>query len=309
MNFNVDDFLIFETLVGSKAYGTDTPDSDTDTKGVCIPPRTVRTSLFHRFEQYEDPNVDRVIYSLEKFMRLAAVCNPTILILLFIEPECWIKHTAWWEMLHKNHHIFLSHKYVKNAFSGYALAQLKRMKTHVRWMEKAPQEPDPADYGVSHAMLLGKDEIGSYDFLVDEGVKFVKEIQDLMVRVKRYKAAVHEFKNYQRWRENRNEKRALLEQKHGYDTKHAYHLVRLARLGDELLRTGKMTIRNRPDVQEFRDIRDGQWSYGRILEFAENVDRTLAESEAESVLPKAADKVAIDKLYREMVDTYAPERL
>ncbi len=30
--------LIYRVVAGSRAYGLDTPESDTDTRGVCIPP-------------------------------------------------------------------------------------------------------------------------------------------------------------------------------------------------------------------------------------------------------------------------------
>ena len=303
-NFDTNEHIIFECIVGSKAYGTDTPDSDTDIKGVCIPPPRVLHSLFHKFEQKEDADQDRVIYSLAKFMSLAGKCNPTLLALLFVEEPLWITNTKYFTEIRSRRDLFLSSKYIKNSFSGYAISQLKRMKTHVRWMEKAPTKPEPEEFGVSHSLLIGRDEIGAYDWLEGDGVKFSHDVQDLMMRIKRYRHALHEWKNYEKWRDNRNEKRAKLELDHGYDTKHAYHLVRLARLGEELLKTGHMTISNRSDVQDFIDIRNGLWSYERLLEFAEGIDGRLSDLEEKSLLPKTPQFGKIEELYVDIIDWY-----
>ena len=43
--------------------------------------------------------------------------------------------------------------------------------------------------------------------------------------------------SYQTWKTHRNPTRAELEPQHGYDTKHAMHLIRLMRMGLEVLET------------------------------------------------------------------------
>ena len=68
--------LIYQVIAGSQAYGLDTPESDLDLRGVCIPPRRYLLGL-SSFEQWEqqDESGDVVIYALEKFARLALACN------------------------------------------------------------------------------------------------------------------------------------------------------------------------------------------------------------------------------------------
>jgi hypothetical protein len=99
------------------------------------------------------------------------------------------------------------------------------------------------------------------------------------------------------WRTERNPARAALEAKHGYDTKHAMHLLRLMRMGHELLATGTLMVR-RPDAQELSDIRDGALSFDALLALA---TKTLAEIElaaAASQLPEATDPARVDALYQ-----------
>lgn len=80
------------------------------------------------------------------------------------------------------------------------------------------------------------------------------------------------------WKCNRNEKRSALEEKFGYDTKHASHLVRLMEGARDILSTGKYTPELSGDrLKLVNDVRDGQWTYDRLLEYAEKLDAELEE--------------------------------
>jgi predicted nucleotidyltransferase len=299
MHFDIEECLIFETIVGSCAYGTNTLESDIDKKGICITPKNTYLSLFKNFNEYrEDDPEDKVIYSLDKFMLLASKCNPTILELLFIEDNLWTMHCDMYLYLRENRDMFLSKKYVKNSFSGYAISQLKRMQRHKVWLDCPPTKPKLEDFNLTHDMFFGKDEIGSYDYLEDNGFKFSKDVVSFMSKVKGYKNKLKDWKHYCEWRENRNEERAKVEAQYGIDLKHLYHTVRLALQGQDLLLTGEMPIYNSPHKQLLIDIRNGKWSYEQALEFARSIDEKLNEAEANSVLPKSPDYDKIDEVFQ-----------
>ncbi len=59
---------------------------------------------------------------------------------------------------------------------------------------------------------------------------------------------------------------------HG-NTKHAMHLVRLLRMGHEVLKTGQLLVK-RPDAEELLNIRRGAWTwtYDQLVEYAEFMD-------------------------------------
>jgi hypothetical protein len=78
------------------------------------------------------------------------------------------------------------------------------------------------------------------------------------------------------WKKNRNEVRAKLEEHYSFDTKHAMHLVRLMRMGVEILTTGEVLVK-RPDAEELLAIRNGAWSYDQIIEYAEYMDNEVRE--------------------------------
>ncbi len=117
---------------------------------------------------------------------------------------------------------------------------------------------------------------------------------------KRYTARKREWDQYNEWKVKRNPVRAALEAKSGFDTKHAMHLVRLLRVCREVLETGKLLVR-RPDAAELLEIRNGAWTYEQLVEWAEKEDAALDEVARNSLLPKAPDLVAIDRLCVDLV--------
>ena len=51
VNFDVEKHTILLGLAGSRSYGTDHPNSDTDYRGILVPPREYYMSPFKNFEQ------------------------------------------------------------------------------------------------------------------------------------------------------------------------------------------------------------------------------------------------------------------
>jgi len=101
---------IFLTVHGSQCYGMATETSDLDVKGVTLVPPHIENNLFHTFEQAENhpeiyekvehlknpnnPKVESTVYSLKKFIKLAAAVNPNVIELLYTNPEHHIIKTS-----------------------------------------------------------------------------------------------------------------------------------------------------------------------------------------------------------------------
>lgn len=114
-----------------------------------------------------------------------------------------------------------------------------------------------------------------------------------------YDEAKKKRDQYVTWMAERNPTRHETELKFGYDTKHAMHLVRLLRMGLEILRDGWLTVK-RPDAQELLDIRKGEWQYSDLIEYAEHMIDTIDEEAMRSDLPETPDIKFIDKLVIEI---------
>jgi len=117
-------WIIFECISGSKAYGLDTPTSDTDIKGVFLMPKEKFYGLDYVAQVNNDSN-DIVFYELKRFLELLAVNNPNILELLSTpESSVIYKHPALAQITTE---IVLS-KLCKETFGKFALSQIKKAK-------------------------------------------------------------------------------------------------------------------------------------------------------------------------------------
>jgi hypothetical protein len=117
-----------------------------------------------------------------------------------------------------------------------------------------------------------------------------------------YKQAKETHTNYWRWKRERNAKRHELESNFGYDTKHAMHIVRLMRMGEEILTEGVVKVM-RPDAQELLDIRNGKWTYEELLSWAEDKDDLVRNKLYKtSHLPKKVNLNLATKVLMEVQD-------
>lgn len=161
MDFNVSDRTIYLVRHGSHAYGTSTPTSDEDFKGICVPPRDYYLGFMKSFEQAEKyaskgHDRDEVVYSVEKFFKLAADCNPNIIEVLCVDDSDVVKIDEFGELLRAHRNAFLSTK-ARHTFSGYAHAQLRRIETHRRWLFESSRYERPRPTREEHGLKPQKD--------------------------------------------------------------------------------------------------------------------------------------------------------
>jgi len=126
-------YLVFKCVAGSRAYNTHSAHSDTDTRGIFIAPPEYTLGCLKNVGQVEVPGEDTTIYELGKFVQLAANCNPNIIELLFTEKEDILFMDPAFQELRHSRNLFLSKK-AKYTFSGYAMAQMKRIRGHNKWI-------------------------------------------------------------------------------------------------------------------------------------------------------------------------------
>ncbi len=118
---------------------------------------------------------------------------------------------------------------------------------------------------------------------------------------KKYRGAMKQWDAYQAWKRNRNPARAALEAKHGFDTKHGAHLVRLMRTGLEVVESGKLLVR-RADAEELMRIREGAWPYEKLVEESERLETRMKKAASESKLPGEVDHEWVDRFAFEMIE-------
>jgi hypothetical protein len=326
VDFDLPRHTILLAIGGSRAYGLHTAESDVDVKGVAIPPAPFFHGYLHRFEQTDRPEhlarfaehldpaeaaavartkLEGVVFELRKFVGLAADANPNILDILFCRDAEVRLLTPLGARLRAARDLFLSRK-SRHTFAGYAHSQLKRIRTHREWLLHPPAaEPTRRAYGLPEGGgVLPRDQLGALDTLLERGLTaedlgLSTGALELLEREKRYRSARTYWDQYTSWRKTRNPARAALEEHHGYDTKHGAHLVRLLRMGREILTTGQVNVwRGDRDADELLAIRAGAWSYDRLVDWADRQDAELTAlyDAGTSPLPQEPDRAAIDHL-------------
>lgn len=117
--------ILFECIIGSQAYGTQTPTSDIDKKFVYILPQD--NILGTGYVEQLNVNKDYTGWEIKRFLELMGSNNPTVLELLNTPEDCIVfKHPLFDDILaHKNEFIT---KICKDSFGGYARQQIKKAK-------------------------------------------------------------------------------------------------------------------------------------------------------------------------------------
>jgi predicted nucleotidyltransferase len=140
--------LVLKVLVGSGVHGTAIEGTDdTDYMGICIEPPESLIGLAppwsRPFEQYQyrsaaersgvvdapsgPDDVDEVVYSLRKWLRLALAGNPTVLLPLFSPEEHIIVIDKWGREVRRAVPEFAPSRSAGERFLGYFRAQREKM--------------------------------------------------------------------------------------------------------------------------------------------------------------------------------------
>ena len=125
----LDTYVILRCVVGSRAYGLDSPDSDTDRRGIYLPPADLHWSLAGVPEQLEHEATQECYWELQTFLTLALKANPNVLECLYtplIEQA-----TPLAQELLAMRDIFLS-RLVYQTYNGYVLSQFKQIEIDLR---------------------------------------------------------------------------------------------------------------------------------------------------------------------------------
>ena len=304
---------MLEYMVGSKLYGTDTPTSDTDYSGVFMPnddmvfgfERAEEVDLGVKSKREDGKNdenaVDRIVYELRKFVKLALENNPNILEQLFVNKKNLVFSNEYGNELLRNAYLF-PHKGLKEKFLGYAFSQ-------------------------KHKMVIRTDNYHALENAnewLEENVKTVEDSKKLLVEILDKRLPFMSVKgdnilmgdlNFQRHFMLRKVKKMIAERlskatnrkdlltRHGYDTKFASHLVRLMLEGKELLSTGRLEFPLRY-AQTILDVKLGKWKMTEVLEYAEELEQNVVDAVELSALPKRPRYNEVQELVKRLLKDF-----
>lgn len=255
---------VFATISGAHLYGFASPDSDVDLRGAFMLPARDLLGLHPSAETVtiEDKttiDLDWVAHDIRKFARMMVSHNGYVLEQLY-SPLVVLSTPAFIELCELGRGC-ITRPTVKH-YLGFAHGRRKRLA-----------EPEAT---IKHLLYAYRVYLSG-------------------IHLMRTGEVLKNWHSYQTWQTERNAARAELERRYGYDTKHAMHLVRLMRMGLEILQTGELEVR-RKDAAELSEIRDGALDYEALLTLATQLQRGLTDAVRLSHLPDDVDFARVDEL-------------
>lgn len=122
-------YVIYRCIVGSRAYGLDNDESDTDRRGFYIAPAELQWSLSGAPEQLERDETQETYWELQKFIVMALKANPNVLECLYTPLVETMTPLA--QELISMRDIFLS-RFIYQTYNGYVLSQFKQLERDLR---------------------------------------------------------------------------------------------------------------------------------------------------------------------------------
>ena len=128
-DYELEQHVILKVVIGSRAYGLEHEGSDTDRRGVYLPPAALHWSLWGVPEQLENDATQECYWELQKFLILALKANPNVLEVLY---SPLVEHaTPLAKELLARREMFLS-KLVYQTYNGYVFSQFKKLEQDLR---------------------------------------------------------------------------------------------------------------------------------------------------------------------------------
>lgn len=140
--------------------------------------------------------------------------HPNIIEFLFVDRLISYESKVW-EKIRENKDFFLSKK-ARYSFSGYAYSQLRRIKSHRKYLLNPPKSmPSRTEFGLPDNTTISKDYHNAILSIPSECLN--ESMREIVLKERQYRDAMIDWNAYQRWDKERNPARREMEKKYGYD--------------------------------------------------------------------------------------------
>lgn len=308
-NEHLRDKIIFLTLGGSHAYGTNVEGSDVDVRGCAMNSRSDILGLTN-FEQVIDNATDTTVYSFNKLIPLLLNCNPNVIEMLGCRPEHYVMMTDVGRQMIENRKLFLSQRAI-SSFGGYANQQLRRLENALVH-DRLPQ-PKQEEY-MRKAVERAIEDFGSKNPVLPKGaIRLYTDVSDREeyerevfcdIDLKKFplrdlRGLINEttniIGNYDKLN-GRNKKKD-----EGHLNKHAMHLVRLYLMCLDILEREEIVTYREADHDMLMEIRNGKYmnpdgSYQQeFFDMVDALEKRMQYAKANTYLPKTPNMRRVEE--------------
>lgn len=110
------------------------------------------------------------------------------------------------------------------------------------------------------------------------------------VNKNKFEADLKNVSDFWKWQTHRNEKRSILEEKFGFDTKHGSHLCRLLTSALQLSSDGFITPRLSGErLSLAKNILEGKYTYDEVISISNSLKKEILLNKKRTLLPKYKD--------------------
>lgn len=311
--------LIVEMRFGAHLYGTDTPESDLDVKGVYLPEG--RDILLQRVrptitfspakaagERNQPGDVDREYFSLQRYLELLAAGQTLAIDMLFAPDAAMLRPLApLWRDIQAQAPRLVSRR--ATAFVRYCRQQankygIKGSRVATARQALALLTEAEANHGTTARLTVIAPELERFTActehagLVDAPMPGDRIVRHLEVcgRQMPYTASLKSAREVlQRLVDDYGQRALEAERNQGVDWKALSHAVRVGREAIELFTTGRIRF-PLAYADHLLRIKRGDMPYAAVAEEIEDLLAAVEAAASASVLPEAPDQALLDDL-------------
>ena len=323
--------ILIKALAGSHLFGTNTPQSDMDYKGVYLPsaeeillgtyPLSVNETTGDSDSKNSKDDIDIELYSFKKFLKMVSRGDTAALELLFTPEDMIIEKDPMWDEVLEIRDRLLSSKV--SAMIGYArqqankygikgsrMGELSKVIEVLKTAEKAVKGPK-----MKHNWEFLQDELKHFDHVhfmtlssKKEGGPETPAIDILGKKFDNHCRFDYVLKILTTMYRNFGQRAREAKRNGGIDWKALSHAVRVSIQGIELLNTGKITLPlKKLDKDLVLSIKSGKMDYSKSVQpLLESLLEQLEIAKENSKLPEQVNegllKILTIKYHRKILD-------
>ncbi len=305
-------------IFGSHLYGTDTPESDTDYKGIFLPtkdeillgkiPRHFGETTGNDKSKNTKEDTDIELFSLHEFIKLACEGQTVALDMLHAPVDKWIDSTMIWTEIVDNREKF----YTKNlkAFVGYARRQAAKYGIKGSRLDAAKDvldifEPikDPT-LGYRVEDVWEDLPINEHCHMMEDSPNGVKQYHVCGRALQSRETISHAYGTVEKFYSSYGARAKQASNNMGIDWKAVSHAVRAAYQVEELLTEGTITFPLR-NSNYIKQIKCGELDYrSEVGPHLDEIMEHVGELSKISTLPAKSDRKFWDNFIKETMESY-----
>lgn len=310
--------LVVKMIFGSQLYGTETPNSDMDYKGVFLPtkdevllgriPKNFSETTGNDRSKNTKDDVDVELFSIHEFIKLACEGQTIALDMLHAPEDKILECNNIWIKIIENRTKF----YTRNlkAFVGYARRQAAKYGVKGSRLDAAKEVKEMIEEAIHNSSFVKLEElwdklpVNEHCHFVEDSPNGVKQYQVCGRILQSRENLEHAWKTVTKFYNSYGDRAKMAANNEGIDWKAVSHAIRAAYQVEELLTEKTITFPLK-QAEYLKKVKLGEFDYKtevgpHLDEMMEKVEKLSEESE----LPDNPDRKFWDNFIIEVMNEY-----